>query len=232
MLSLIPILFVACGLPEDPLDPSQFRANTMDTMGELAAVEQEEEGAANRKPKVLQLRIEPLDVYTNTDVELKFRTEDPENLPVRTSIQWYVNNRKRVGQVARGLKSGFFRKGDKIIGEVKASDGEHEIVVRSAEMVVLNSPPQMLTKPGSLGKLDGVSIRAEDPDGDSLHFYLEEAPPGLSIDPKRGVLRYASSENTEVSGEFKTLIVVEDPDGDRVVLPLTLNVTPGRPAGP
>ncbi len=189
MFSLFPILFVACGLPEDPLDPSQFRANTMDTMGALAPVEQEEDGAANRKPKVLKLRIEPMDVFTETDVELAFRTEDPEGLPVRTSIQWYVNNRKRVGQVARGLKSRFFRKGDKIIGEVKASDGEHEIVVRSAEMVVLNSPPRMLTKPGSLGKLDGISIRAEDPDGDSLHFYLKEAPPGLSIDPKRGVLR-------------------------------------------
>jgi hypothetical protein len=232
MLSLFPILFVACGLPEDPLDPTQFRANTMDTMGELPAAEEEEDVATNRKAKVLHLRIEPLDVYTDTDVELKFRTEDPEGLPVHTSIQWYVNNRKRVGQVARGLKAGFFRKGDKIIGEVRATDGEHEILVRSAEIVVLNSSPRMLTKPGSLGKLDGISIRAEDPDGDTLHFFLEEAPPGLSIDPKRGVLRYASSENTDVSGEFKTRIVVEDPEGDRVVLPLTLNVTPGRPAGP
>lgn len=232
MRILVPFLFAACGMPEDPIDPAQFRANTMDTMGELPQAEVEEDLKRNRKPKIVQLRIEPREIFTQTGVELKFRVEDPEGLPVRTSIQWYVNNRKRLGQVARSLKAGFFRKGDKIIGEVKASDGEHEIVVRSAEIVVLNSPPRMLTKPGSLGKLDGITIRAEDPDGDTLHFFLEKAPPGLSIDPKRGVLRYAASENTDVSGEFKTLIVVEDTDGARVVLPLTLNVTPGRPAGP
>jgi hypothetical protein len=232
MLFLFPLLFVACGLPEDPIDPAQFRANTMDTMGALPQEEVEEDLARDLKPKIVQLRIEPREVYTDTRVELKFRAEDPEGLPVRTSIQWYVNDRKRLGQVARSLKAGFFRKGDKIIGEVKASDGTQEVVVRSAEMRVLNSPPQLLTKPGSLGKLDGITILAEDPDGDTLHFFLEKAPPGLSIDPKRGVLRYAASENTEVSGEFKTLIVVEDPDGSRAVLPLTLNVTPGRPAGP
>jgi hypothetical protein len=232
MLFFLPLLFLACASSDEPTGPISFRPNTMDTMGELPVDEVVEDKSSNKKPKIAQLEITPLDVYTDTDIILKFRSEDPEGLPVRTSIQWYVNDRKRLGQVARGLKNQFFRKGDKIIGEVKATDGTHEIVVRSAEMVVLNSPPRMLTKPGSLGKLDGITIRAEDADGDVVRFYLEDAPPGLTIDPARGVLRYVSTEDSDVSGEFKTLIVAEDPEGDRVVLPLTLNVTPGRSSGP
>jgi len=203
----------------------------MDTMTEeVEPVEEEVEGI-NRKPKISKLRIDPGEVLAEMDVEVKFRAEDPEGMPVRTSIQWYVNNRKRAGQVARVLKSGFFRKGDKLVVEVKASDGTHEVAARSKEVIVSNSPPRMLTKSGSLGKLDGVSIRAEDPDGDTLRFFLEEAPPGLSIDSKRGVLRYVPSDDPSVSGTFSTLIVVEDPDGARVVLPLKLSVTPGRPSG-
>ena len=90
----------------------------------------------------------------------------------------------------------------------------------------------MLTKPGSLGNLDGTTIRAVDPDGDSLRYFLEEAPPGLSIDEKRGVLRYASSMNSDASGTFRTRIVAEDPDGARVIFPLTLQVTPGQSGAP
>jgi hypothetical protein len=232
MLPFLPLLFLACATADEPIGSDGFRPNTMDTMGELPLAEIAEEESKNKKPKIVRLEISPLDVYTDTDIVLRFGSEDPEGLPVRTSIQWYVNDRKRLGQVARGLKNRFFRKGDKIIGEVKATDGTNEIVVRSAEMVVLNSPPNMLTKPGSLGKLNGVTIRAEDADGDVLRFYLEDAPPGLTIDPARGVLRYVPSEDSEVSGEFKTLIAVEDPEGERVVLPLTLNVTPGRSSGP
>ena len=114
---------------------------------------------------------------------------------------------------------------------IKATDGKHTVETRSRAMEVLNSPPEMITKPGSLGSLDGVTIRAEDPDGDELRFYLEDSPKGLSIDPKRGVLRYAASENADEEGEFRTRIVAEDPEGARVVFPLTLQVTPGSSSG-
>jgi hypothetical protein len=201
----------------------------MDTMNGQWVEEKVEERTINRKPKLIHLRIEPQVLFTETDAEVKFRAEDPEGMPVRTSFQWYVNNRKRLGQVRRGMNSRFFQKGDRVLVEVKASDGKHEIQVRSAEVVVENSPPRMLTKPGSLGKLDGVTIRAEDPDNDEILFFLRDAPPGLSIDPKRGVLRYVPSEDPEAAGEFQTHIVVEDTDGEQVVLPLKLTVTPGRP---
>ena len=221
---------VGCSSDVESPDPSTYRSNTMDTMGEMFAsdAEEQEEEGPNKKPKIANLRISPQDVYGSTDVEVLFRVEDPEGMPVSTSFQWYVNQRKRLGQVSRGLKSSYFRKGDRIEVVIKAMDGKHTVETRSRAVEVLNSPPKMITKPGSLGALDGVTIRAEDPDGDELRFYLEDSPKGLSIDPKRGVLRYAASENADVGGEFRTRIVAEDPDGARVVFPLTLQVTPGR----
>ena len=39
----------------------------------------------------------------------------------------------------------------------------------------------------------------------------------LEHDPKRGVLRYAASENADEEGELRTRIVAEDPEGARVV---------------
>ena len=225
---------VGCSSDVELPDPSTYRTNTMDTMGDLDDIDMDEgeDEGPNKKPKIINLRISPQDVYGSTDVEVLFRAEDPEGLPVSTSFQWYVNQRKRLGRVSRGLKSRFFRKGDILEVVMKATDGKHTVETRSRPIEVLNSPPEMITKPGSLGSLDGVTIRAEDPDGDELRFYLEDSPKGLSIDPKRGVLRYVASENADVAGEFQTKIVAEDPDGARVVFPLTLQVTPGRSSAP
>jgi len=203
----------------------------MDTMTEEVMAEEEAVEGANRKPKIINVRINPQDVYGSTDVEVLFRVEDPEKAPVSTSFQWYVNNRKRLGKVSRTLKSSSYSKGDILVVEIKATDGKHTVTARSRELEVLNASPEMITQPGSLGSLDGFTIRAEDPDGDVLRFFLEDAPPGLSIDEKRGVLKYAASDNLNASGEFRTRIVAEDPEGARVVFPLTLQVTPGQQAG-
>lgn len=233
LVSFLPALLFACSSSSEVLTTSeQFRANTMDTMSEEAFLEEEASEGVNRKPKLINVRINPLDVYGSTDIEVLFRTEDPDGDPVSTSFQWYVNNRKRLGKVSRTLDSSAFRKGDRLVVEIRATDGTHTVTGKSREIEVLNSPPEMLTKPGSLGNLDGTTIRAVDPDGDSLRYFLEDAPPGLSIDEKRGVLRYASSTSPDVSGEFRTRIVAEDPEGARVVFPMTLQVTPGQSGAP
>ena len=232
LVSLLPALLFACSSSEVLTTSEEFRANTMDTMSEEGFVEEEAVEGVNRKPKLINVRINPQDVYGSTDIEVLFRVEDPEGAPVSTSFQWYVNNRKRLGKVSRTLKSSSFRKGDRLVVEIRATDGTHTVTGKSREIEVLNSPPEMLTKPGSLGNLDGTTIRAVDPDGDPLRYFLEDAPPGLSIDEKRGVLRYASSTNSDVAGEFRTLIVAEDPEGARVVFPLTLQVTPGQSGAP
>ena len=233
LVSLLPALLFACSSSSEVLTTSdQFRANTMDTMSEEGFFEEEEAEGVNRKPRIINVRVNPQEVYGSTDIEVLFRVEDPEGDPISTSFQWYVNNRKRLGKVSRTLKSNSFRKGDRLVVEIRATDGTHTVTGKSREIEVLNSPPEMLTKPGSLGNLDGTTIRAVDPDGDSLRYFLEEAPPGLSIDERRGVLRYASSMNSDASGEFRTRIVAEDPEGARVVFPLTLQVTPGQSGAP
>jgi len=228
MRLLLPLLFLSCSDAIEKPDPTTYQSNTMgDTMGEVFEDEEEAEGR-NRRPKVIKPRIRPAEVFTMTDIALDFATEDPDGSIVKTKIQWYINDQKKMGKVARRLSNSYYRKGDRIFAEITARDDLHEVVVQTPEITVANSPPTPITK-GSISKVDGFVFKVEDPDDDEISFRIEgKVPTGMWIDAKKGVLHYDGSENTSESGLFEANIIAADPDGAQVVFPLKFTVSPGQ----
>ena len=214
-----------------PTSPSDFSPTQVDTQDEFEPVDTGEEAAPNGQPKIRPLRIVPEDVYTSTDVTVKINVTDPDGDAVQTAIQWYINGVKKLRNRNRRLDSSNFRKGDELIIEVIASDGTNEVIRKSPPTTVLNSPPNFSMRTGSLPKLDGFVIKAEDPDGDILTFKLDNPPPGLSIDSKKGELAYQpDAAGAEEGGTFETKIIAEDDEGLQVIWPLTVTLTPGKKA--
>jgi hypothetical protein len=80
-----------------------------------------------------------------------------------------------------------------------------------------------------LSQIDGFRIQAEDPDGDTLTFKLEGAPPALTLDGRSGVLSYKGSPDDE-GGNYDVTLVVDDGDGGFAKWTFKMGVEPGSAA--
>jgi len=88
-----------------------------------------------------------------------------------------------------------------------------------------NSPPSITTNPETvavLGNLYAYDLAATDPDHDPLLWSLDTAPPGLSIDPVRGTVRWNPTDDQV--GSFPVTVRVNDPYGGSATQSYTINV--------
>ena len=94
---------------------------------------------------------------------------------------------------------------------VESSGANREMVTES----LINAAPSIDSKPGGLSD-DGqfrYQVTADDPDGDSVRFSLENAPAGMSIDSATG--RMAWSPQPAQLGTHSVTVIVEDLEGGR-----------------
>jgi len=155
---------------------------------------------------------------------------DPDHDEVDFVYQWIVNGDPVVGQDEEFLASSHIRRGDRVRVAITPYDGEEfGITLRSAPVVVENSPPQIVSDPPTHTE-DGIfryAVRTEDADGDPLKFFLKGEPPqGLGIDPATGLIQWKPlTLKSEVTYVFQ--VVAEDPEGATSVQEVTLNYKPG-----
>ena len=102
-------------------------------------------------------------------------------------------------------------------------------VRRTAEIEIINSPPSFTTDPRDVRKLDGLQLRADDPDGDKLTYTLTGAPAGMTIDKDRGVLKYSGTED-EKGGQYELEAKVDDGVGGTATWRFGINVSAGSAA--
>jgi hypothetical protein len=144
--------------------------------------------------------------------------------------QWMVNGEPVVGQEEQFLATSHFRRGDRVQIAVTPYDGEEfGMTLRSAPIVVGNSPPEIISDPPTHTE-DGTfryAVQTVDVDGDSVKFSLEgERPAGLEIDPATGLIQWKPvMPKSEVAYVFR--VVAEDPEGAKSVQQITLNYKPG-----
>jgi hypothetical protein len=144
--------------------------------------------------------------------------------------QWMVNGEPVVGQEEQFLANRYFRRGDQVQVVVTPYDGEEfGMSLRSAPVVIRNSPPQIVSDPPAHmeDSTFRYAVKTVDVDGDHLKFSLEgETPAGLELDPATGLIQWKpvmpGSEGTYV---FQ--VVAEDPEGAKTVQQITLNYKPG-----
>ncbi len=109
--------------------------------------------------------------------------------------------------------------------EVIPYDRRNEGVWKAeGEFMIPNSPPKITSEPEA--KMEGgkfrYSVKAEDPDGDPIEFTLKNAPKGMSIDSKTGIITWDFDEKD--TGEHNVEIIASDPEGAKSSQMLTLTI--------
>ncbi|MER3445778.1 MAG: hypothetical protein C4291_02585 [Candidatus Dadabacteria bacterium] len=154
------------------------------------------------------------------------RAKDPDGDEVSFRYQWKRNGEKIIGAVGDALEwQDNFKKGDKISVEVIPYYGKDEGIWKAeGEFTIPNSPPRITSEPEA--KMEGgkfrYAVKAEDPDGDPIEFTLKDAPRGMSIDPKTGIITWDFNEKD--AGEYRVEVIASDPEGAKSSQILTLTI--------
>ena len=151
---------------------------------------------------------------------------DADGDTVSYTYEWTING-STSSRTAATIDGGYFDRGDVVLCEVTAIDRDgQEAMRRTAEIEIANSPPSFTTDPRDVRKLDGLQLRAEDPDGDKLRYSLTGAPAGMTIDKDRGVIKYKGSTQ-EKGGQYQLEAKVDDGAGGTATWKFGIAVSAG-----
>jgi hypothetical protein len=192
----------------------------------------------NQVPKLVDLMLEPAQGLTvQSEIVASPRAVDGDGDPVVFQYTWRVNGR-RVKQDGAALTSRYFERGDSVVLEVRASDGDDwSEPIRSPALTIENSLPVVTSSPKGLDESGSFHYTPviEDADGDRrLRFRLVQGPPGMQIDWLRGTVSWQPSEEQE--GKHPVEIEVDDGSGgtatQNFVLDVKFEAPPAKAAPP
>ena len=169
----------------------------------------------NQRPEVLGLRVDPLEeVARGGSVVVSPHAQDADGDALEFRYHWTVNGHA-LEEAGESLATEGLGRGDEILVEVVASDGEAESArFASAPVRVGNAPPTIVSSPGA-GFDGGVfryRLEARDPDGDrGLRYRLLSGPEGMTVDPVLGEVQW--TPRRDQTGTHAVDVVVEDPAG-------------------
>jgi hypothetical protein len=192
----------------------EVRVRASDGTSESAPA-RESTTVGNQRPEVLGLRVDPLEeVARGGTVVVSPHAQDADGDALEFRYRWTVNGRP-LEEEGETLATQGLRRGDEILVEVIASDGEAESArFASAPVRVGNAPPTIVSSPGA-GFEGGVfryRLEARDPDGDrGLRYRLLSAPEGMTLDPVLGEIRWKPRHDQ--AGTHTVDVAVEDPAG-------------------
>ncbi|MBW2289734.1 MAG: hypothetical protein JRG90_18190 [Deltaproteobacteria bacterium] len=182
----------------------------------------------NTAPTVTAVQFDPPSGLTVEDelvATISGQDLDDDDLFYR--YRWLVNDHE-VAADGAALDQRHFRRGDRIVLEVRASDGETESApIRSAAVEVVNAPPRIHSSPDEIHGEQNLHyrMRAKDPDGDrQLRFRLVQAPEGLTLDWMSGELAWTPGEDQ--AGTHLVEIEVADSEGGSTTQKIELRVGP------
>ena len=177
----------------------------------------------NRPPTLTRLEIDPADdLRAGMMVTATPYAEDPDNDPLTFEYRWLVNGALR-GEKRRFDTSGL-RRGDRILLEVQALDGEDRSRPYQVEARLGNTPPTIRSAgERPVGSLYRHQFEASDADGDrNLRFFLESGPAGMSMDAITGTLSW--TPRPDQTGRYPVVVGVKDPQGDATTLSFSVQV--------
>ena len=182
------------------------------------------------RPRITSLTYTPGRPKTTDHIRLQVKAEDPDGSQLHYRYTWYINDKKQVHLTRDNLPASSFERGDKVFCEVRAIDQDgQEAMRRTAEIEIINSSPVVTTNTTEVRKIDGLQLRADDPDGDKITFTLTGAPDGMTIDRDRGVIKYTGS-TTEKGGAYKPQVTVADGEGGTATWNFEIAISAGSGA--
>ncbi len=232
---LATIALTACSAqPEDTqtLTHQDGNAEDADERLERARAEQEEahrqavEEASSRKALILtEVYIDPEEPLAADALEATAQLMAGHSPFAEVDFTWHVNGRSLLGVTSDTLRptKGRYKKGDVIKVVATATDEKGtEVSMTSDEVVIQNSIPEIVTDIRGQSGLNGLRLKAIDPDNDKLRWSIVEGPRGVTINSS-GTLRVDVRDLKEAyNGEV--VIAAEDPEGARAELHIPVNI--------
>ena len=139
---------------------------------------------------------------------------DPDQDPVTVTYRWIQNDKVVKEGEDNTVDVAGLTSQDPVQVEVMASDGKHQDTTTvKGQFLIANALPTIVSQPPAAptGGHYAYHVQATDPDGDSLTYALESAPPGMTIDAQTGQINWVPSPDTK--GSHAVRIVAKDTKG-------------------
>lgn len=227
MHRLLLVLLVACSGGEPPPPPPAAPAPK--PKPKKAAQDTAPPTGPNSPPVLSSITFEPSKPTTNDAVRAVVKASDRDGDRVDVDYKWFINGQERYEFRNEVLPARAIEKGDVVVCEVDASDGERETSRTSKELTIANTAPRFVSDPRAMKDIDGFRVEATDDDGDKLKFSLQGAPDGMTVDKDLGVLRYKGTVD-EPGGQYRIKVVANDGDGGKAGWDFGIELSPGSAA--
>jgi len=180
----------------------------------------------NKPPTVSRIVFEPENPKAGEAIRAIVEGSDADGDSIFYSYQWTINGQAIKGRDADRLGAGIVRSNDTITVIVTPNDSYSDGPPKTSRlMAIKNNPPKIVSVPPSAIK-EGefvYQIASEDPDGDSLEYYLLEGPSGMALDPGSGRLAWQVASPPE--GKAEVAIGVNDGKGGKSEQRFTIRTT-------
>ena len=205
-------------------DPASLRRGDVVTAEVLASNAQGESVSytaspatvSNAPPIISRVVLEQDSSQGESRLLAKVEAVDADQDDIRYVYRWLRNNSMvKEGSENVLATTGLARK-DIVTVEVTPYDLDGAgLPARAAPLAVGNNPPRILSQPAVVTNPDVYEylVEAKDPDGDPVHFELESAPAGMTVDRATGRLNWRLSP--DLNGTHHVKLVVLDDEGGR-----------------
>lgn len=188
---------------------------------------------ANTPPIISSLSVLPQHAKPGDKLEALVEAVDPDHDGVTLSFRWWRNATVAKEGDEPVLDTTGFSPKDVVSVEVTSRDRTAKgKTIKSEPLVLGNSPPTITSTPSTpVGRerYDYV-VKAIDPEGDRIHYRLEIAPPGMTIEADTG--RIAWQTAPELTGTYKVRVVAEDIQGGMAFQEFDVTLTRPIPLKP
>jgi hypothetical protein len=174
----------------------------------------------NTAPTVLEARLALSASSGQAEVQGSVQCVDPDGDPVSYTYRWFKNDQPIEGETKPNLLVSQVGRGDRVVLEVVANDGQvSSPPMRSEPLRIENHPPHFSSQPIA-PKTTDVWFRyqavAADPDNDRLRYELVKGPIGMTVAPE-GAVAWELPPKNERIGEHRVSIKVSDSKGGEAV---------------
>lgn len=189
----------------------------------------------NTPPIISSLSVRPQPAKSGDKLEVLVEADDPDHDRVELSFRWWRNGTVvKEGDEAVLDTTGYSQKDVVVVEAISWDRTAKGKPMKSEPLALGNSPPTIMSTPSAASGRERYeyAVRATDPEGDSIRYRLETAPPGMTIEAETGHIAWQAAP--ELTGTYKVRVVAEDAQGGTAFqeFDVTLaNSTPSKSEG-
>jgi hypothetical protein len=150
---------------------------------------------------------------------LKVSIQDKAGEGITWVYEWTKNNHP----FGQGDCAKDFKRGDNVAVKIIPFDGEKYGNPKVLTTEIKNTTPRVVEDKAATfdGKQFSYQVKATDADGDSLTYSLMEGPPGMTIDPKNGIITWPGVPENQQKLDLK--VKINDGHNGEIIYPVTVN---------